>query len=64
MYPVDNMNNFMLCLEMYFFGIQVFCVDYFKLFMYLYQGVGYGRILEIIGIMSEMDRACSTKEIF
>jgi len=36
----------MLCLEMYFFSIQVFCVDYFKL-MYLYQGAGYDRILEI-----------------
>jgi hypothetical protein len=31
--------------------------------MYLYQGAGYDRILEITGIKSEMDRVCST-EIF
>jgi hypothetical protein len=30
----------------------------------LYQRAGYDRILEIIGIKSEMDRVCSTKEIF
>jgi len=31
MYPIDNINNFIPCLEMYFFSIQAFCVDYFKL---------------------------------
>jgi len=31
--------------------------------MYLYQGAGNDRILEITGIKSEMGRACSTKEM-
>jgi len=41
MYPVDNVNNFMLCLEMYFFSIQVFFMDNFKL---IHVFVSRGRI--------------------